>query len=166
MSLRFGLLLALCFQFSLAFASPERPKLVVGIVIDQMRWDYLYKFQERYGKKGFNRLLKEGFSFDNCMLNYVPSYTAIGHSTIYTGSVPSIHGIAGNDFIDQKSGKAIYCTEDSSVKAVGIDPESKAGKMSPFNLKTTTITDQLRYATNFRSKVIGVSLKEIGRAHV
>lgn len=162
MTQRLGLLLALCFQFSLAIAAPERPKLVVGIVIDQMRWDYLYKFQDRYGKKGFNRLLKDGFSFENCMLNYVPSYTAIGHSTIYTGSVPSIHGIAGNDFIDQKSGKAIYCTEDSKVKAVGIDPESKAGKMSPYNLKTTTITDQLRYATNFRSKVIGVSLKDRG----
>lgn len=127
-----------------------------------MRWDYLYKFQDRYTEKGFKRLLKDGFSFDNCMLNYVPSYTAIGHSTIYTGAVPSIHGIAGNDFIDQKTGREIYCTEDQNVKAVGIEAESKAGKMSPLNLKVTTVTDQLRYATNFRSKVIGISLKDRG----
>ncbi len=128
-----------------------------------MRWDYLYRFHDRYSDKGFKRMLKEGFSFDNCLLNYVPSYTAIGHSTVYTGSVPAIHGIAGNDFIDQKTGRHIYCTEDSNVKGVGpISAEDKAGQMSPLNLKTTTITDQLKYATNFRSKVIGVSLKDRG----
>lgn len=140
----------------------DRPKLVVGIVIDQMRWDYLYRYYDRYSDKGFRRLLNEGFSFENCMVNYIPSYTAIGHSTIYTGSVPTLHSITGNDFIDQSTGVSHYCTEDNSVNGVGILSDAKAGKMSPKNLKVTTITDQLKYATNFRSKVIGVALKDRG----
>lgn len=140
----------------------DRPKLVVGIVIDQMRWDYLYRYYDRYSDKGFRRLLNEGFSFENCIVNYIPSYTAIGHSTIYTGSVPTLHSITGNDFIDQSTGVSHYCTEDNSVNGVGILSDAKAGKMSPKNLKVTTITDQLKYATNFRSKVIGVALKDRG----
>lgn len=141
----------------------NRPKLVVGIVVDQMRWDYLYRFSNRYGNGGFKRLLNEGFSCENTMLNYIPSFTAIGHSTIYTGSVPSIHGIAGNDFIVQATGKSMYCTEDSTVFSVGNgDKNSVKGKMSPFNLKATTITDELKLATNFKSKVIGVAIKDRG----
>lgn len=139
-----------------------KPKLVVGVIIDQMRWDYMYRLYNRYGDTGFKRLLNEGFSFENCLLPYIPSVTAIGHSTVYTGSVPSIHGICGNDFIDQATGKSIYCTQDPAVKAIGINPESVTGKMSPNNLKVTTVTDQLRYASNFRSKVIGVALKDRG----
>lgn len=141
----------------------DRPKLVVGIVVDQMRWDYLYRYYDRYNNGGFKRLLNEGFSCENTMLNYVPSYTAIGHSTIYTGSVPSIHGIAGNDFTVQATGQSLYCTQDDNVQSVGTaDKNAKTGKMSPFNLKATTITDELKLATNFRSKVIGVSIKDRG----
>lgn len=141
----------------------DRPKLVVGIVVDQMRWDYLYRFYDRYGNEGFKRMLNDGFTCENTMLNYIPSYTAIGHSTIYTGSVPSIHGIAGNDFTVQATGKSLYCTQDDNVQSVGTkDPNRKEGKMSPFNLKATTITDELKLATNFRSKVIGISLKDRG----
>jgi len=146
-----------------SFSASDRPKLVVGIVVDQMRWDYLVRFGDRYSKDGFKRLIKNGFSFDNCQINYIPAYTAIGHSTIYSGSVPSIHGISGNDFIEQSTGRPVYCTEDKNVKGVGsINPEDNAGKMSPLNLKATTITDQLKYASNFRSKVIGVALKDRG----
>ena len=72
----------------------QRPKLVVGIVVDQMRWDYLYRYQKRYVEGGFKRLLNEGFSCENTRIPYVPSVTAIGHTCLYTGSVPSIHGIA------------------------------------------------------------------------
>lgn len=139
---------------------PARPKLIVGIVVDQMRWDYLYRYANRYGAGGFNRLLSEGFTCENTHIPYVPTVTAIGHSSIYTGSVPSIHGIAGNDFLVQATGKWLYCTEDSTVKSVG--GSSKAGQMSPVNLLTTTITDELRLATNFKSKVIGIALKDRG----
>ncbi|MBC7418162.1 MAG: alkaline phosphatase family protein [Pedobacter sp.] len=135
-----------------------RPKLVVGIVVDQMRWDYLYRYYARYGEGGFKRLLGKGFSCENTMINYLPSYTAVGHSTIFTGSVPSIDGISGNDWIDQLTGKNMYCTSDSTVTSVGT--ESADGKMSPRNLLVSTITDELRLATNFKSKVIGVSLKD------
>lgn len=144
-------------------SKPDRPKLVVGIVVDQMRWDYLYRYYDRYTQGGFKRLLNDGYSCENTMINYVPSYTAIGHSSIYTGSVPSIHGIAGNDFIIQATGESMYCTQDDNVLSVGTaDKNAKAGKMSPFNLKSTTITDELKLATNFRSKVIGVSIKDRG----
>ena len=134
----------------------QRPKLVVGIVVDQMRWDYLYRYQMRYGEGGFKRLLGEGFSYENTMIPYVPSVTAIGHTCIYTGSVPSIHGIAGNYFV--KDGKKVYCTDDETVKPVGTT--SEAGLMSPRNLWVTTIGDEMKIASNGRAKVVGVALKD------
>lgn len=137
----------------------ERPKLVVGIVVDQMRWDFLYRYYNKYGEGGFKRLLNEGFSCENTMLNYIPSITGVGHASIFTGSVPSIHGIAGNSWVDPVSGKSVYCTDDSTVDAIGVASSPK-GKMSPRNLMATTITDELRMATNFQSKVVGVSLKD------
>jgi len=137
----------------------QRPRLVVGIVVDQMRWDFLYRYYDRYGSGGFRRLLSDGFSCENAMINYIPSFTAVGHSTIFTGSVPAIDGIAGNDWTDQLTGKFYYCTTDSTVQAVGA-ANAVDGKMSPRNLLVSTITDELRLATNFQSKVVGVSLKD------
>lgn len=139
--------------------SLERPKLVVGLVVDQMRWDYLYRYYEKYGNDGFKRLLSQGYSLNNVHINYIPTYTAIGHTTIYTGSVPAIHGIAGNDWFDKTTGKNVYCTSDDSVKPVGTASE-KVGQHSPRNLWSTTITDELLLATNFKAKVVGVSLKD------
>ena len=136
----------------------SRPKLVVGIVVDQMRWDYLYKYYDRYGSGGFKRLITEGFSCENTMINYVPSVTGVGHSSIFTGSVPAIHGIADNYWVEQFSGKEMYCTDDSTVEGVGAG--KNVGKMSPRNLLASTVTDELRIATNFQSKVVGVSLKD------
>src|SRR5690606_41252072 len=105
-------------------------------------------------------LLNEDFRRNNTHIAYVPTVTAIGHSTLYTGSVPSIHGIAGNDFIIQATGQSMYCAEDQSVETVGSDTD--AGKMSPRNLLASTITDELKLATNFRSKVVGVAIKDRG----
>lgn len=137
-----------------------RPKLVVGIMVDQMRWDYLYRYYDRYGDGGFKRMLREGFTSENTYINYVPTVTAIGHSTVYTGSVPAIHGITGNDFIIQYDGTNMYCAQDDGVNGVGTN--SRAGKMSPKNLLVSTVTDELKLATNFRSKVIGISIKDRG----
>src|SRR5215467_8358891 len=109
---------ALLLTFITGFSQPatlQRPKLVVGIVVDQMRWDYLYRYYDRYGSDGFKRLLNEGFSCENVLINYLPSFTAVGHATIFSGSVPAIDGIAGNDWTDQLTGKWYYCTSDSSV---------------------------------------------------
>ena len=141
-------------------AQVERPKLVIGLMIDQMRWDYLYRFADRYGNDGFKRILNEGFSCENTIINYIPTYTAIGHSSVYTGSVPSIHGIAGNDWIIQSTGQNMYCTQDDNVHGVGTT--GAEGKQSPRNLLVSTITDQLKLATNFQSKVIGLSIKDRG----
>lgn len=137
----------------------QRPKLIVGIVIDQMRWDYLYRYYDRYGNAGFKRMINEGFSCENAMINYIPSVTAVGHSTIFTGSVPAIDGIAGNEWTDQLTGKHYYCTDDSNEKILGGTLVNDSG-MSPRNLLVSTITDELKMATNFRSKVVGISLKD------
>ena len=149
-----------CIFQSFAQNKPERPKLVVGLMVDQMRWDYLYRFADRYGQDGFNRLLNDGFTCENAIINYIPTYTAIGHSTVYTGSVPSIHGIAGNDWIIQATGEPMYCTQDDNVNGVGTS--SREGQQSPRNLLASTVTDQLKLATNFQSKVIGISIKDRG----
>ncbi|MFD0940657.1 alkaline phosphatase PafA [Pedobacter boryungensis] len=137
-----------------------RPKLVVGMVIDQMRWDYLYRFYNRYSKGGFKRLINEGFSVENTFIPYLPTQTACGHSSIYTGSVPALNGIIANSWYDQTLGRDMYCTEDKDEKTVG--STSNAGQMSPKNLKVNTITDELRLATNFQGKVISISLKDRG----
>lgn len=137
-----------------------KPKLVVGLVIDQMRWDYLYRYQNLYSENGFKRLLRDGFSCENTLVPYLPTYTAPGHTCVYTGSVPAIHGIVGNDWYDARIGGNMYCSDDSSVNTLG--SPSKQGKMSPRNMLTTTIGDELRLSTNFRSKVIGVALKDRG----
>ncbi len=92
---------------------PNRPKLVVGIVVDQMRWDYLYRYYDRYtADGGFKRLLNKGFTCENTFIPYTPTYTACGHTCVYTGSVPSIHGITGNNWYDNELKRAVYCTED------------------------------------------------------
>ncbi|RZK48360.1 MAG: alkaline phosphatase family protein [Pedobacter sp.] len=137
-----------------------RPKLVIGMVVDQMRWDYLYRYYERYGTGGFKRILNEGFSAENTLIPYTPSQTACGHATIYTGTVPAIHGIIANSWFDPQLGKDVYCVEDKSVQTVG--STSSKGLMSTKNLLVTTLADELKMATNFKSKVISVSLKDRG----
>ncbi|MDC6386640.1 hypothetical protein D2V93_07690 [Flagellimonas taeanensis] len=136
----------------------ERPKLVVGIVVDQMRWDYLYRYYDRYEEEGFKRMLNQGFSAENIYINYVPTVTGIGHTSIFTESVPSIHGIAGNHFIDEETREEVYCVEDGNVDPIG--SLSEAAQMSPHRLLTTTLGDELRLATNYRAKVIGIALKD------
>jgi predicted AlkP superfamily pyrophosphatase or phosphodiesterase len=146
--------------FRAAAQSPERPVLVVGLVVDQMRWDYLYRFSDRYGKDGFQRLLREGFSCDNTFIPYTPTYTAPGHTCIYTGSVPALHGIISNTWWDRSSDTTMYCTADASVTGVGSN--SAGGKMSPRNLWASTITDELRLSTNFRNKTVAIAFKDRG----
>lgn len=139
--------------------SEQRPQLVVGIVIDQMRWDYIYRYYDRYAPDGgFKRLLSQGFTCENTMIPYVPTITACGHASIFTGSVAAINGITGNDWWDYKQNSFVYCTEDTSVFTIGSNTD--AGKMSPRRLLVTTIGDELKLATNFKSKVIGIALKD------
>lgn len=142
-----------------AFISPK-PKLVVGLVIDQMRWDYLIRFKKNFTAGGFNRLMREGYSFDNVTIPYTPTYTAPGHSCIYTGSIPAIHGVVGNNWYDRNLRRHVNCTDDSTVMGVG--SMGAAGKMSPTKLLASTIGDELRLSNDFRSRVFSVGLKDRG----
>lgn len=136
----------------------QKPKIVVGMMVDQMRWDYLYRYADRYGNGGFKRLLREGFTCEQTYINYAPTVTACGHTSVYTGSSPAVHGIVDNDWYSRELQRSVYCTEDST--AVTIGAEGKAGNMSPRNLLVSTVTDELRLATNFKSKVVGVAIKD------
>src|ERR1043165_738937 len=110
-SIKYISALLLFFQFYTLSAKEEtiaRPKLVVGIVVDQMRWDYLYRYYERYGTDGFKRVMEKGFNCQNTMISYLPTFTAPGHTCVYTGSVPALHGIAANDWIDNATGASVY----------------------------------------------------------
>lgn len=146
---------------SIAASAQERPKLVVGIVVDQMKMEYLYRFSDDFSQNGFKRLMRDGFTFHNMHYNYMPTYTGPGHASIYTGTTPALHGIVGNEWFNKSTGKDVYCTDDENVSILGNGSESE-GKMSPKKLQSTTITDELKLATNFKSKVIGISLKDRG----
>ena len=122
----------------------QRPKLVIGIVVDQMKMDYLYRFQNDFSDNGFKRLMNNGFTFYNMQYNYMPTYTAPGHASIYTGTTPAMHGIVSNEWFSRKLGKDVYCTDDFSVATLGGGTKEE-GQMSPKNLQTTTITDELRF---------------------
>lgn len=161
----FSLVLFIIFFISSRAQSPadnlQRPKLVVGIVVDQMRWDFLYRYYDRYAPNGgFKRMLNQGFSCENTFIPYAPTVTAPGHTTVYTGTVPAIHGIAGNLWWDVAQQREVYCTEDKTVQTVG--STSAQGLQSPRNMLVTTICDELRLATNFQSKVIGIAIKDRG----
>lgn len=141
-----------------AVAELKQPKLVVGIVVDQMRHDYIYRYWNKFGNGGFKKIINEGFFYKNAHFNYVPTYTGPGHASIYTGTSPATHGIISNDWFVKETGKMTYCTDDDKVKSVGTD--SKAGLMSPKNLLVTTIGDELKLSSNQRSKVFAISLKD------
>ncbi|MGC1633643.1 MAG: alkaline phosphatase PafA [Gelidibacter sp.] len=137
-----------------------QPKLIVGIVVDQMRYDYLTRFYDKYGEGGFKRMMNEGFNCQNNHFNYVPTYTAPGHTSVYTGTTPKYHGIIGNDWYDKEIKKSVYCAGDDNVQSVGTT--DKAGKMSPHRMKTTTFADENRLFTQMRGKTIGIALKDRG----
>ncbi|MER3374482.1 MAG: alkaline phosphatase family protein [Allomuricauda sp.] len=138
----------------------QSPKLVVGIVVDQMRYDYLTRFWNHYGEGGFKRLVNDGFNCKNHHFNYAPTSTGPGHASVYTGTTPATHGIIGNNWYDKETGEEVYCAGDGSYQSVGTT--SDTGQMSPHRMLTTTITDQLRLHTQQRGKVIAVALKDRG----
>ena len=154
------LLVALSF-FQTNAQDGSNPKLVVGVIIDQMRADYLYKYQERYGEDGFKRLIRDGFNYKNANVNYIPSETAPGHASIYTGTTPSYHGIIGNTWFDRETNAVEENVSDKLEKIVGSVIDNPYG-VSPNKLMTSTITDELKKISNFKSKVISISIKDRG----
>ncbi|WP_010133903.1 alkaline phosphatase PafA [Ochrovirga pacifica] len=143
---------------AMAVNAQKKPKLVVGIVVDQMRYDYLQRFKDKFGSKGFNKLISEGTLFENGHFNYIPTYTAVGHSSVYTGTTPSDHGIIGNNWYDKELKKSIYVVDDENYKTIG--SSSNEGKKSPKRLVASTVSDQLKLAQNFKGKAIGVAIKD------
>lgn len=141
------------------YEGKNAPKLVIGIVVDQMRYDYIYRFWSKFNNEGFKRLVTKGYFCKNTTYNYVPTYTGPGHASIYTGTTPSVNGIIANEWYVRKHNKSIYCVEDSLVKTFSAKDSSG---LSPRNLLVTTITDELRLSNNLKSKVIGISLKDRG----
>ncbi len=145
---------------SLVSQAQEKPKLVVGIVVDQMRQEYLYRFEKKFGPGGFKRLMSDGYMLKNAHYNYVPTYTGPGHASVYTGTTPAIHGIIGNDWYDRALKRSINCVEDPAQQPVG--NEKGNGDVSPWRMLSTTITDELKLATQKSAKVIGLSMKDRG----
>lgn len=141
-------------------AIASSPKLVVGIVVDQMRYDYLTRFWSHYGEGGFKRLVNKGFNCKNNHFNYAPTSTGPGHASVYTGTTPATHGVIGNNWYDKELGKEVYCVSDSTYTSVGTT--SDAGEMSPHRMTVTTITDQLRLHTQMHGKTIAIALKDRG----
>jgi predicted AlkP superfamily pyrophosphatase or phosphodiesterase len=175
-TLLIGLFLGL---ISTSIQAQKTPRLVVGIVVDQMRYDYLYRYSHEYGPDGFNKLLRGGMSCEQTWYDYVPTYTAPGHACIYTGTDPAHNGIVSNDwyaysaedrrrlgrteldwFAPKKSGIQ-YVTRDFRYQGVGTT-DSIVGMHSPRVLLSSTVTDELKLAHNNRSKVVGVCLKDRG----
>jgi predicted AlkP superfamily pyrophosphatase or phosphodiesterase len=171
-----GWLLAISLIFSLAVSAQvtirestpgpvaptfeDPPRLMVGIMVDQMRFDYLTRFWNQFGEGGFKRLVREGFNCRDHHFNYAPTSTGPGHASVYSGTTPSRHGIIGNSWFDKETGKQVYCVGDTTQTSVGTS--SEAGKHSPHRLQVTTITDQLRLHHQRRSRVIAVALKDRG----
>ncbi|MFV8224982.1 alkaline phosphatase PafA [Christiangramia aquimixticola] len=159
---RFILLLIFIAGFSPVSAqnSKDNPKLVVGVVVDQMRYDYLTRFWDQFEEEGFKRLVNKGFSFKNNHFNYVPTYTGPGHASVFTGTTPASHGIISNSWFDKFNNEYVYCAGDAEVTPVGTG--DKAGKMSPHRMKSTTFADENRLLTQMKGKTIGIALKDRG----
>ncbi len=141
-------------------STTEKPKLVIGIVVDQMRYDYLTRFESKFGEGGFKRMISEGFNCKNNHFNYVPTYTGPGHASIYTGTAPKNHGIIGNNWYDKTTKEMVYCAGDDNVEPIGTT--NRAGKMSPHRMQTTSFADENRLFTQGQGKTIGISLKDRG----
>ena len=151
-----GILLSLA---TLSEAQTSRPKLAIGIVVDQMRMEYIYRFSSGFGKNGFNRLINEGFVCYNTQINYVPTVTGPGHASIYSGTTPKYHGIAGNEWYDRNIHKTIYCASDSLAETVGNDVTSK-GSYSARNILVPNLGDALKLSTAKHGLVYAISMKD------
>jgi predicted AlkP superfamily pyrophosphatase or phosphodiesterase len=149
------------FFIKISYAQPAKTKLMIGIVVDQMRPDYLDRFYGQFSENGFKRLLREGFICRNTHINYAPTVTGPGHASIYSGTTPKYHGIAENDWYDRITGKMVYCAEDTLVQSVG-NPVASRSSYSACNLLVTNLSDELKISTNKKGKVIAMSLKDRG----
>src|SRR5215469_5428007 len=141
-----------------ASAYSGHPKLVVVVVIDQFRGDYLERYRDQFGDSGFRMLLDRGAYFPNCNYNYANTRTAPGHATLFTGAYSNGHGIADNEWWDSKKKRLVTSVEDDATRLVGIDQNQPGA--SPHNLLADTLGDELKLATQGKARVFGISLKD------
>ncbi|WP_448104057.1 alkaline phosphatase family protein [Pedobacter panaciterrae] len=156
------LFIALATSISIADAAGQslKPKIVVGIVVEQMKFEYLSRFYGKFGENGFKRLINNGYNCNFTHINSIPTSTSSGYASIYTGATPSIHGIVNNDWYDKRKSIQVYSVEDPQSTTLG--SSSFAGHMSPIKLRVPTIGDELRLYSNFQSKVFAIGLKDRG----
>jgi hypothetical protein len=152
--------LFLLLSISAAFASAynAHPKLIVIIIIDQFRGDYLERYHDQFGDSGFRTFLERGAYFTDCNYDYANTRTAPGHATLFTGSYTSGHGIVANEWWDPQKKKRVTSVEDDSTKIVGI--ENAGSGASPHNLMSDTLGDELKLATGGKARVFAISLKD------
>jgi predicted AlkP superfamily pyrophosphatase or phosphodiesterase len=161
-TLNFSILLAvLWFSAGLKAQSPsrippEKPKLIITMVVDQMRYDFISRYWDKFGENGIRKLVGSGTFCKNASYNYLINETAVGHATIATGAIPADHGIISNKWYNNLRDEVVYCVGDEKVRTVGGSYES--GRFSPKNLLASTTGDEIHLASNFRSKVIGIAL--------
>lgn len=152
--------LALVAFSSLAMGAAKTPKLIVTVLVDQLRYDYMQRFHGQFGEGGFKLLTEKGAFMTMAEYNYSPTITGPGHASFFSGSSPVMHGIIGNDWFDKRTGQMVYCVGDDSVTGVGNDPAARAGHMSPKNFIGATLADQARL--HWGSKVVSISVKDRG----
>src|SRR5438128_10773481 len=159
--LRWFAVLLVCWglvSFSFGSAYNARPKLIVVIVIDQFRGDYLERYRDQFGEGGFRLFLDHGAYFSDCNYDYANTRTAPGHATLLTGAYSSGHGIAANEWWDPQKKRMVTSVEDDSTRLVGVAGDAKGA--SPHNLMASTLSDELKLATQGRSHVFGIALKD------
>ncbi len=150
---------AIAMVFMQVVPAQTPPKLVVGIMVDQMRQEYIYRYENKFGENGFKRLTRDGFMLKNAHYDYVPTETGPGHASVYTGTTPSIHGIIANDWYDRAQKKEVNCVNDPTQKPLGT---TLGGEVSPWRMMSTTITDELKLSSLQRAKVVSMSIKDRG----
>jgi hypothetical protein len=143
-----------------AFASAynARPKLIVVIVIDQFRGDYIERYHDQFIDGGFRLFFDRGAYFTDCNYDYANTRTAPGHATLFTGSYTSGHGILANEWWDPQKKKMVTSVEDDNTKFVGINRDGSSA--SPHNLMSDTLGDELKLATGGKARVFAISLKD------
>lgn len=140
---------------NLVIIPPEKPKIIVGIVVSQMRYDYIQRYWDKLEENGIKLLVNRGTYCRNTSFNYLFSQQGVGHASIATGTIPADHGVVGREWYLFLQDRIEQSTEDQKQKAVGGDVDN--GHYSPKNLMCTTFADELRLSNNFQSKVYAIS---------
>ncbi len=159
------LIIAISYLFSsalsiaqVAYIPPEKPRLVVAIIVEQLRYDQIEKYRNRFLENGIRRLINEGTSFKSANFNYLHTQSAPGHATISTGTEPAFHGITSDYWYVPLKDETIYCTYDAEVRPVGGSYEQ--GLHSPSQLHSSTFADELKLATKGKAKIFSAGLRE------